>query len=247
MSRFLIKPSQIRRGQVTLTANAYHHAARVLRLTVGDRIIVFHANGEYEAIIDHMDSRSLRAQVLAERPPLPAPPIALTLIQSVIKADGMDWVIEKCSELGAEALIPVIARRTVPTLEGVRAAKRRERWQRIARAAAQQCGRREPMSVLPVVPLEEAVSEIGTDLLLVPHEAELDCSIGQALRRHPEVCSVAAAVGPEGGFAPEEVELLRSADGISVSLGPRTLRSETAAVAAATIILYQLGGLEPAR
>jgi len=247
MPRFLIEPDQIKGGRVTLKADAFRHATRVLRLTVGDRIIVFHDSGEYEAIIDHVDARSLSARVLAERPPLPAPPVALTLVQSVIKADGMDWIVEKCSELGAEALIPVISRRSVVNLDGTRAANRRERWGRIAATAAQQCGRHQPMAILPVVSLEEAISEIGADLLLVPHEAELECSIARVLRKHGEVSSVAVAIGPEGGFAPEEIDLLKSAGGVLVSLGPRTLRSETAAIAAATIVLYQFGGLEPAR
>lgn len=246
MPRFLIEPDQIKGDRVTLKADAFRHATRVLRLTVGDRIIVFHDNGEYEAIIDHVNTRSLSARVLAERPLLPAPPVALTMVQSVIKADGMDWIVEKCSELGAEALIPVITRHSVVSLSGTRASQRCARWERVAAAAAQQCGRHQPMAILPVASLEEAISEIGADLLLVPHEAELKHSIARALRKHREVSSVAVAIGPEGGFAPEEIDLLRSADGVLVSLGPRTLRSETAAIAAATIVLYQLGGLEPA-
>ena len=246
MARFLIRPNQIQGDRVKLTAGAFHHAAHVLRLGAGDRIIVFHPGGEYEAVIDHIGARSLAARLICQRPLTPAPPVALTIIQSVIKADGMAWVIEKCCELGAEAVIPVAARHSVVTLESSRAASRRVRWERIAQAAAQQCGRHTPMTVSPVMSLADAVSAAGADLLLVPHEVEHDRSIAYALRHHREACSVAVTVGPEGGFAPEEIELLQSADGVLVSLGPRTLRSETAAVAAATIVLYELGGLEPA-
>ncbi|KPJ63903.1 hypothetical protein AMK68_02870 [candidate division KD3-62 bacterium DG_56] len=246
MPRFLIQPGQIEGGWVTLKGDAFRHATRVLRLTVGDRIIVFHDSGEYEAIIDHVTARSLSARVLAERPLLRAPPVAVTLVQSVIKADGMDWIIEKCSEVGAEALVPVTTRHSVVALNAARAAQRCARWERIAAAAAQQCGRHRPMAILPLVSLEQAISEIGADLLLVPHEAELERSIARALRKHREVASVAVAIGPEGGFAPEEIDLLQSAGGVLVSLGPRTLRSETAAVVAAAIVLYELGGLDPA-
>jgi 16S rRNA (uracil1498-N3)-methyltransferase len=247
MSRFLIHPDQIQGGRVTLTGDAYHHAIRVLRLGVGDRIIVFHEDAEYEAIIDHRDARRLEASLVAERPPLPAPPVALTVVQSVIKADRMDWVVEKCTELGVECLTPVAARRSVVVLSRLRANTRRSRWQRVAAAAAQQCGRRQPMTVAPLVPLARAVSEIGADLLLVPHERELRRSISDAVRKHRDACSIALVVGPEGGFAPDEVELLEAADGLLVSLGPRTLRSETAAIAGATAVLYETGGLEPAQ
>lgn len=246
MARFLIKPSQIKAGQVKLTAGAHHHAAHVLRLGIGDHIIVAHPGSEHEAVIEHIDAHSLTARLICERPLLPAPPIALTVIQSVIKADGMDLVIEKCSELGAEALIPVAARHSVVSLSSSRAASRRERWQRIAQAAAQQCGRHRPMEISPVASLADAITASGPDLLLVPHEVEREHSIAYALRHHRDACSVVVAIGPEGGFAPEEIELLQSADGFLVSLGPRTLRSETAAIAAAAIVLYELGGLEPA-
>jgi 16S rRNA (uracil1498-N3)-methyltransferase len=246
VARFLIKPSQVKAGLVTLTAGAFHHAAHVLRLGIGDHIIVAHPGREYEAIIEHIDAHSLAARLISERPLLPAPPIALTVIQSVIKAGGMDLVIEKCSELGAERLIPVATRHSVVSLSSSRITSRHARWERIAEAAAKQCGRHQPMTILPAISLADAVSESAPDLLLVPHEVEREHSIAHALRHHRDACSVAVAIGPEGGFAPEEVELLESAEGILVSLGPRTLRSETAAIAAAAIVLYELGGLEPA-
>jgi 16S rRNA (uracil1498-N3)-methyltransferase len=243
--RFLIKPEQIQDGRVTLTSEAHHHATRVLRLGVGDRMVVFHSGGEYDAVIDYVDARSLAGRVVLERSPPHSPPVSVTVIQSLLKADGMDWVIEKCSELGVEALTPAVTRRTVVMLSGTRAAARRARWKRIAAASAQQCGRPQPLRVSAVTPLPEAIASAGPDLLLVPYEAERERSIAEVLRKHREACTVAIAIGPEGGFASEEVDLLATADGIPVSLGPRTLRSGTAAIAAATIVLYELGGLEP--
>ena len=162
---------------------------------------------------------------------------SLTLLLSIFKFDRMEWAIEKCVELGAARIVPVVAQRTEAHL-ATAAQKRGERWQRIARQASEQSRRASLPEISQPVDLKAAVAEAtGTRIVLA--ESEEDISLKGALRTHPHG-SVTLAFGPEGGWAESELKLFLSAGWTAASLGNTILRAETAAIAATAVALAEL-------
>ncbi len=172
----------------------------------------------------------------------------MTLYQGLPKADKMEWIVQKSTELGAAAIAPVAMIRSVVKLEGKDAAKKTERWQKIAREAVKQCARvNAPEVKLPrkLTAMKEELNAL--DVLIVPWEDARDGSIADCLAPFADRKSVSVGIliGPEGGIAPEEAEwLAREADAKLVTLGPRILRTETAAIASQTIVMALRGEME---
>jgi 16S rRNA (uracil1498-N3)-methyltransferase len=177
-----------------------------------------------------------RAAAAAERP-------EVTLIQALTKGDKLDIVVQKATELGVARIIPVTSARSVPRLEAVRALGRRARWQKIARDAARQSGRVDVPEVEAVTPLATALSSVG--------ESAFKVMMWEGARQHglrevlPETQPkrIVIATGPEGGFSLEEVDAARHAGFSVVGLGPRILRTETAALVTLSILGFALGDL----
>mgnify|MGYP002403718807 CR=1 FL=1 len=167
------------------------------------------------------------------------------MLQGIAKGDKMDFIIQKCTELGIRRIIPVVTKRTVVQLTQEKAKKRQERWQRIAEETAKQSQRGLIPEVKEVTPLEEALKDLGDQPLLIPWEEEKVQTMKEVLQANKENnnSSLALLIGPEGGLDPEEVALAKTYQGIPVTLGPRILRTETAGMAALTMILYELGDL----
>jgi 16S rRNA (uracil1498-N3)-methyltransferase len=166
----------------------------------------------------------------------------ITLLLAVFKFDRMEWAIEKATELGAAEIIPIIARRTDPHIAKA-AAKRTERWRRIAHEAAQQSRRVAPPEIAEPQPLKSALS-LESDLRIVLAENEQGITLKELLTRNSELAtrnSLALAVGPEGGWTDSELSAFVDAGWTSASLGPAVLRAETAAVVALAIATSELG------
>ena len=215
---------------------ATRHALRALRMQAGDSLTLFNGRGgEYAARI--CVAREPHAQVeISNFDPREAElPWPITIGQGLSSGDKMGWTIEKAVELGAAAIQPLAMARCVTRLSGERAERRREHWQLLAVAASEQCGRNHVAAILPVLPIAEWFATLPTiDLkwMLVPGAAQsvtaLDCP--------PDGQAVSLLFGPEGGIAPEEVDAARAAGFCDVSLGPRVLRTETAAAAALAML-----------
>jgi len=206
-----------------------HHLARVLRAKVGQEFdIVCDGTvrlGRITAVADDEVAFDLGAEVpQAETRPI-------TLLLAVFKFDRMEWAIEKATELGVAAIQPVIARRTDAHLAHA-ADKRAERWRRIAHEAAQQSRRLSPPAIAEPVKLQETLNPEGTRILLAESTAET--TLAKALENAASG-SVVLAVGPEGGWAEEELSAFRAAGWTFASLGDTILRAETAAIAALAI------------
>jgi 16S rRNA (uracil1498-N3)-methyltransferase len=163
--------------------------------------------------------------------------LALTLLLAVFKFDRMEWAIEKCTELGVSRIVPIIARRSDSHLSSA-AAKRAERWRRIALQAAEQSRRITPPEIVAPIKLQEAVI-LTASLRIVLAESEHETLLRDILTSHPDG-EILLATGPEGGWTEEELELFQKAGWISASLGATVLRAETAAIAATAITLSQL-------
>lgn len=214
-------------ASVTLDAEAAHHVTTVLRLRAEDPICLFHDGVECQGLIESVGRRAVTVRLEDCRPVSRESPLAITLAQGISRGERMDYTIQKAVELGVAAIAPLITERTTVKLNDARAARRTEHWQRVIVNACEQCGRNRLPALLPVMELK--------DWLLQPHEGERLLLRGDAERPwsaiQPE-SRVTVLIGPEGGLAPAEAARAEAAGYTAVRMGPRILRTETAALAA---------------
>jgi len=210
---------------VALPESAAHHALRVLRLRDGDAVTLFDGSGgEWRGSIVAKGRSGALVRVLAHDPVERESPLAVTLALSTLATDAMDYAVRKAVELGVAAIVPVVASRSQG---GAAREKRVDHWRRIAVAACEQCGRNRIPQVHPVMgAMEYRAPQEAAKLLLSPNSR---LRFAQAVKTGE---TFALAAGPEAGFTAEEEAALASAGFVPVSLGPRVLRTETAAVAA---------------
>jgi 16S rRNA (uracil1498-N3)-methyltransferase len=246
VARLFVESAQLADDVVVLADEDHRYLTRVLRLGIGDAVTLFDGvSREALARIIRIGPRALELKI-EERRQVDAPPRPhVTLIQSLAKGDKLDLIVQKATELGVARILPVISARSVPRLDtsAMRALSRQARWQKIAREAARQSGR-------PEVPEVEAVTMFDTALKAAPKDAfklmlwegARQTGIKRQLPVEPPR-QIVIAVGPEGGFAPAEVEQARECGFLVVGLGPRILRTETAALVTIAILGYALGDL----
>lgn len=220
------------------------HALKVLRLKAGDEVCAMDGAGaRWRGEIDRVQDGAVWVRLM-EALPSNESPLRLTVYQGLPKAEKLDFLAQKLTELGAAALVPVRMERCVIKLDGKDGAKRRERLDRIAREAAKQCRRGLPMAVSEPMDWRQAIQDMAKcDLVLIPWEDARGTRLQDVFRDRPDARSVGIVIGPEGGMSPGEVEALCAAGGRTVTLGPRILRTETAAVAAAALAMQLWGDL----
>jgi 16S rRNA (uracil1498-N3)-methyltransferase len=215
-------------GVCTLSEDGAHHAVHVLRLREGDEVTLFNGRGgEFAARIASMQRLTISIDVLQHRALERESPLRVTLVQGVSAGERMDSTVRKAVELGVAEVQPVLASRSVARPKGDRAENRRSHWQKIVISACEQCGRNRVPEVQAVLPLKDyrAVS-LGVKILLSP-------TAERPLSKIPlQGTDFVLAAGPEAGFTEEEEARLVEAGFVPASLGPRVLRTETAAVAA---------------
>ncbi len=229
---------------LTIEGSAHHYLTRVLRLRAGDALELFDGRGSaWDARVDAIDVDAARA-TLSLGPVRTLPPApAVTLLQGLPKGDKLELVLQKATELGATCVWPVQCKRSVVQLSGERANKRAERWRRIVEEAARQCRRADVPEVPEPVDLLAAVARLPEDTrVLVLDEEESSVRLGVALAEHAHA-PIALVVGPEGGLSREEVAALTARGASTVSLGPRILRTETAGLAALSVLQFLRGQL----
>jgi 16S rRNA (uracil1498-N3)-methyltransferase len=242
MHSFFITPEAVHGETALITGAEAHHLRAVLRLAAGDRIRLFDGAGRiHEAIITRMSKGEVEALVVASETAPPAP-VQVHIGQALLKGKKMDLLVQKANELGIEALAPFTSARC-----DVRAGNpgRDERWQRIALESCKQCGRPVPMLCRPESNFAGVLTAGGAfELKLIFWEQEQQCSLSSLFEGLAPVRAVKALIGPEGGFAQEEVEQAQAAGFTPVSLGRRILRAETASLAAMAILQHRLGNLD---
>jgi 16S rRNA (uracil1498-N3)-methyltransferase len=248
MIRVFVERDRFAADQITLSEEDHRYLTRVLRLEVGDLITIFDGqDGEADARIMRIGPRAVELRVEERRQIGAANRPALTLIQALAKGEKLDLVVQKATELGATRIMPVTSARSIPQLEAMRAIGRRTRWQKIAREAARQCGRPDVPTIEAVTPLPTALHAISKDAfrLILWEGARSTTRLSEVLppRGAERPHEVAVAVGPEGGFSPAEVETAKVAGFVPGGLGPRVLRTETAALAILSILQFRLGDL----
>ncbi len=244
MQRFKI--SEIGNKVFWLQGPEREHLVRVLRLSIGDEIIGFDNSGaEYKAIIQAIGDHSVTCKILQEDYPEVEAKAQVYIVAGLSKGEKMEWVIQKGTELGMAGLIPLRTKRAVMKLEGAKAKDRVERWQKIAGEAAKQSRRVKEPEIFPVANWPELVDLLPESTQwLIPYENEKSQGLKSVLDKLDPQRPIAILIGPEGGFEEKEVqwaqEELRAH---SVTLGPRILRAETAAIAALTLVLGHTGDL----
>ncbi len=223
-------------AEAALVGSHARHLARVLRAQVGAQYEVAAGSrvwlARVTAVSEERVAFALEQDIAADAA------LPLTVLLAVWKFDRMEWAIEKLTELGAERVAPVLARRTEKHLAQA-APARAERWRRIAAEAARQSRRVAPPTLDAPLPLREALSKAWLGSCVVLDENERGVMLSDVL---PEAEAVTLAVGPEGGWAPEEALLFAERGWVGASLGPRILRAETAAIAGAAIAAAALLG-----
>ena len=222
---------EVTNERAALTGGHAAHLSRTLRARVGQEFEVICGNQVRRATVFSVTDERVEFDLGEEIAAGAAAPI--TLLLAVFKFDRMEWAIEKCTELNVSAIVPVIARRTGKHL-ALAAQKRAERWRRIAREASEQARRVTPPEIGDPVKLAAAL-ETAAGLRIVLAESEREVQLGEILREHPELQSLALAIGPEGGWATDEIQMFDKARWIAASLGGTILRAETAAIAALAI------------
>lgn len=231
---------------VVLGADEARHAHDVLRLAVGDEVFVFDGEGhEYRCVIAELSSRVATLNVIEKMPPAsPESPLDLTLAVALLKGEKFDLVVQKATELGVRRLTPLItARADVRIRDPGDARRKAERWSRIAFEAAKQCGRAQLMLVDPPTNLDEFFRSISDVQLKVTYTAR-DGDSHAELKMDLKAGRVVAMVGSEGGWTDKELAEARKCGWRIVTLGGRTLRAETAAIAVATLLQHQFGDLK---
>ena len=241
LSRVFIEAPLASGADVTLRGTAANHVMRVLRLRVGEELTLFNgAGGEFAARVAAFTGSTVTVAVGTGTAVERESPLALTLAQGVSRGERMDLVMQKATELGVTGIVPVLTERSVVRLDAAQAARKLSHWRAITIAACEQSGRNRPPGVVGPVSLADFLrSDLKSDtrLLLSP----------QASLRIPEIPrpahSVTVLIGPEGGLTPEEQQRALEAGFVGVRLGPRVLRTETAALAALTLLQREFGDL----
>lgn len=235
--RFVVAEENIivAENHVSVKGDEVHHI-NVLRYNVGDTVYI----NEYKLEITKLMKDVLEGKIVGELPQKGIPRVNITLIQSYLKSDKMDYVVQKAVELGVKNIIPVITKNTIVKMDEKDKIKKVERLSKITKEAVEQCGRSDFVNVHSVVTVDK-VDFSQYDSVLICHELST-VSLKQTIMNIKEANNIAVIVGPEGGLDNVEVsKILQNNNVIAISLGDRILRAETASLAVLSILGYELG------
>ncbi len=241
MHRFFIPPEWIEQNTVIIKDEQAHHLRDVLRIKFGDQIILLDGSGyEYQVKVVDIKKDRITGEIL-ERCLCPSEPkVMITLYQALLKGGKLDFVLQKCTEIGVTRFVPIVCHRSINRDPGN---FRQARWQKIVREAAEQSGRGRIPVLEPVIDFQQACARVD-GMSFLPWEEEMGLGIRNALNKAGKTNQLSIFIGPEGGFTGDEVELARSHGIIPVTLGKRILRAETAGVVVASVICYEYWEME---
>ena len=230
---------------ISLPKEIAHQARDVLHLAIGEQLLLLDNTGdEVLAIVTQSNRAGVDVQLLERRAGKEEPPVRIILCQGLLKSARFEWVLERGTELGVAVFAPILCRRCMASLEDAGPAKI-QRWQRIIQEAAEQSGRSHLPRLLPIRPLMHALNDIPPGAIaIMPWEEEQQRSLREALTAVKDTArspiTVVLFIGPEGGLMAEEVTLAQRHGVQVVTLGPRILRAETAALATVANVMYEL-------
>lgn len=246
MPRFFTARENISDTQIIIDNEDVNHISRVLRLGEGDEITVCDGRGcDYSAVISSIEPKKIVCSIAEKTKSVTEPNVCVTLFQGLPKASKMDYIIQKTTELGIARIVPCVMSRCVVKLENQKAeAKKVDRWQKVAEAAAKQSGRGVIPEVSMPLTLDKAIEEMKScDICFAPYECEEDTRLRTVLTSVKEPKKIGFIIGPEGGFDLSEIERIKSAGIKTVTLGRRILRTETAGESVLAMIMYEIGDI----
>lgn len=249
MNRFFVKPSQVchAENEITIAGEDVKHISKVLRLSIGENIEVCDEEWDYIVCITQISKAAVTASILKKNKLITEAPLRVTLYQSIPKGVKMELILQKTTEMGIAAVVPVLTDRAVVQLKDLKdKEKKTERWCRITEEAAKQSKR----GIIPQVHLpltfKEAIRHSSeNELNILAYEKESKNGLKQLLSNYKDkdITQIGLWIGPEGGFTEEEIRLALEHGISTVSLGPRILRTETAGFALLSMVMYELGDL----
>jgi len=246
-NRFFVSRSDFAGDRVRLSREQAHQVRQVLRLRPGDMIVVLDGQGmEYEVKLATVSHSEAVGQITSSRAAAGEPVVQLTLFQSLLVREKFEWVLQKGAEVGVTEFVPILTSRGIVRTREIDEGKH-DRWRRIVTEAAEQSHRGRVPKIDQVITFSDAVSQLtGFDHCLIAAPSQETKGLRDALLGVPgKDASIALMIGPEGGFTDEEVAMACEKGAVAVGLGPRILRTETAAVVASALILYELGEMRP--
>ncbi|MBR1969752.1 MAG: 16S rRNA (uracil(1498)-N(3))-methyltransferase [Clostridia bacterium] len=238
MANFYINKDAIKETTATITGDEAKHISKVLRMKKGDSVVLCDGEGHfYDAVLSSFTETSVTADILSSRDAETEPKVKITIYQGVPKNPKLETIVQKATEVGVCAIVPVDTVRAVAKID--KEAKI-ERLRKIAAEAAKQSKRGIIPEVKSVMTFKKAAEEAkNADIALIPYEEETEVSLKEALRGK-KAETIAIMIGPEGGFEKSEVEYAKSLGIQSVTLGKRILRTETAGLCVSTAVLYEM-------
>lgn len=245
MHHFFTEPSQVHEKEIILTGSNVNHIRNVLRMRSGEEVLISDGQGtDYRCRLEEITDTFVTASVMWRLDGNAELPSRITLFQGLPKGDKLEFIIQKCVELGVSRIVPIRTRRTVVKLDEKKEQLRRKRWTAISESAAKQSGRGIVPEIGAAADFSEALKEAASlDVCLIPYE------LAKGMEHTRKVCShirpgqsIGIFIGPEGGFEEEEVRAAVEAGAEPVTLGKRILRTETAGMALISVLAYLLDG-----
>ena len=244
MPKFFVKNNQIENDKITIIGTDVNHIANVLRLKINDQIKICNEETAQNNIakITEINKEDVECKIIEKIASNTEATVHITIFQGLPKADKMELIIQKCTELGVKEITPVQMKRCVTKLDEKSSSKKIERWQKIAEVAAKQSGRDAICKINNVINIKNICNICQNyDIVLVPYENEENISLKDVIKDLPQnIKKIGIVIGPEGGFEEQEIEILRQSNCKIVTLGERILRTETVAIAVSSVILYEL-------
>lgn len=246
MQKFFVEESQIQENKVSIQGSDVNHIQNVLRMKKGDTFLVGNKQTKqtYLAEIINLQEEKIIGAI-KEKYKEKKQQVEVTLYQGLPKADKLEWIIQKTTEIGIHSIVPVITERTIIKLEEKDKIKKLTRWQKIAEVAAKQCKRSDIPQIENIKKLEEIEQEVKEyDLFFIAYEEEKANTLKYCLKRSielGEIKKIGIFIGPEGGISEKEIEILKSyGEKVEcVTLGDNILRTETAPIVMLANILYE--------
>ena len=240
MYKFFVEDNQINNDKIVINNDDYNHIANVLRMKKGDTILITNKNSKetFNCEIEEVKSNEIVCNILNKENKNVELNVNIDLFQGLPKADKMEYIIQKCVELGVHKIVPVNMKYCVAKIKDEE--KKNIRWNKISEVAAKQCKRNIIPKIDKSINMNTLYSEIKNyDLAIVAYENENNITLKTVLKENTEIKNIAVIIGPEGGFSLDEVDKLRENGAKIVSLGNRILRTETAPITILSMLVYE--------
>lgn len=243
MPKYFTEPENIKDGFIEIFSDEAKHILNVMRMEIGDTLTICDGqSNDYLCRICETGKNCLKAKIEETTKGESEPKTKITLYQGLPKSDKMELIIQKCVEIGVCRIVPVITERAIVKIEkGAKEDKKTERWQKIAESAAKQSGRGIIPAVERPMKFKDAIEEaVKNGEAIIPYENEKDRGLKEFVK-NSKAENIGIFIGPEGGFDTKEIEFAVENGVMSVTLGKRILRTETAGIVTSAIVLYELG------